>query len=68
MLPTIFTDFRRELLSKTLFDLFKIAVVAIFASKFFIEFPRMVQLIVVPGIVALGVVALLVCPIKRPKE
>ena len=55
----IFTDFRRELIAKTLFDLLKIAVAAAFASKFFFEFPKMVKLIMWFSIMAVAVVAIL---------
>ncbi len=68
MIPVIFTDFRREMIARTLFDLVKIAAAAAFASKFFFDFPKVVQLMSAPGIVALGVVALLICPPKKPKE
>jgi len=51
MHPIIFTDFRRELLARTLFDLLKISVVAVFASKFFLELPRMVQSLIGIGMV-----------------
>lgn len=68
MLPVIFTDFRRELLARTLFDLLKISVVAVFASKFFLELPRMVQLLIGVGMVGVAVFGFFLCPPKKPKE
>lgn len=64
----IFTDFRRELLAQTLFDLLKVAVAASLASKFFLEAPGMVQWIAGVGIVTLAAVAFFLCPPKKPKE
>lgn len=68
MAEPIFTDFRRELIAKTLFDLLKIAVAAAFASKFFYEFSWPVKLGGALAIVTLGVLGFFVCPSKRPKE
>jgi|GEM_PF-6650861 len=68
MLPTIFTDFRREMIARTLFDLFKIILVAAFASKFFLEFPKMVQFGLWCTMAVIGVSGCLCCPLKKPKE
>jgi len=66
--PVIFTDFRREKIADTLFDLFKIAIGAVVASKFFMESSKMVQFIGAMVIVALGTMAVFACPPKKPKE
>lgn len=68
MIPVIFTNFRREMIARTLFDLLKIALGAALASKFFLDSPRVVQLIGGTVIVALGVAAVFICPAKKPKE
>lgn len=61
----IFTDFRRELVAKTLFDLLKIAVAAAFASKFFFEFSSIVKAGAVAIMVLLALSGFFFCP-KKP--
>ena len=68
MIPVIFTDFRRELIARTLFDLLKIAFAAALASKFFFDFPPVVKLWLWGGMGAMAIGAILVCPIKKPGE
>ena len=58
------TDARRRIVSKTLFDLFKIEVAASFASKLFAEFAMPIKLVVI-GVMLLTVV---VAFVLYPKE
>ena len=64
----MFTDFRRELIARTLFDLLKIGAAAAFASKFFLGSPRVVKWIMGLLLVVLTVMGISVCPPKKPKE
>ena len=68
MTPVIFTDFRREMIARTLFDLLKIAVAAALASRFFVGFPRVVQLLVGLLMIAALASGVLFCPLKKPGE
>ena len=67
MIPVIFTDFRREMIARTLFDLLKIAIAAAFAGKFFLEAPKMIQLFGGMIIVVLTLAAVFTCPPKKPE-
>lgn len=68
MIPVIFTNFRREMIARTLFDILKLWVAAALASKFFLEFPFVVKfgMWVVMGALAVG--GIFFCPPKKPKE
>ena len=59
---TFWTDARRRILGKTLFDVFKLELAAIFASKFFVEFAPPVKWIMAAVTLATLVVALVVFP------
>ncbi len=54
------------MIARTLFDLLKVAAATALAGKFFFEFPTVVQLIVWVGIPGMTVVAIFVCPPKKP--
>ena len=58
----VFTDKRRGLLAKTLMDIAKIIVAAIFANEFFLKFAFWISLLL--GILAflIAVSGFLVCP------
>ena len=62
----ILTPYRRDVLAKVIFDLFKISVGAAFASRFFADFRLVVKLIMVGAILILGLLGLLLCPKKQP--
>jgi len=62
MLRPFFSDFRRILIAKTLFDLLKIAVAGALASKFFVEFPVLLRFALAGTIPLLLVSAILMCP------
>ena len=64
----IFTDFRRTLIAKTLFDLLKIAIAGALASKFFVDFPGLLRWALVATIPTLLIVCILVCPRDGSKE
>ena len=64
----IFTNFRRTLIAKTLFDLLKIAVGGALASKFFVELPPRLRSALAISIPVLLLTAILVCPTKEGKE
>ena len=70
MKPTepIFTDFRRTLIAKTLFDLLKIAVAGMLASKFFAEFPLSLRVSLVMATFVLLIMGILICPRNGRKE
>ena len=68
MLPVVFTDFRRELIARTLLDLLKIFLAAALASKLFFEFRGVVKLCLWLAIMAFTVVGVWMCPPKKPKE
>ena len=68
MLPVIFTDFRREMIAKTLFDLLKFWVAAALASKFFLDFPFVVKSGMWVVMVAFAAGGIFICPPKKPKE
>jgi len=68
MRDPIFTDFRRTLIAKTLFDLLKIAVGGALASKFFVELPTLLRSALALSIPVLLVAAILVCPRDGRKE
>ncbi len=58
----VFTDKRRKLLAKTLMDIAKIIVAAIFANEFFLKFALWISLLL--GVIAflIAVSGFLVCP------
>ena len=68
MLPVVFTDFRREMIARTLFDLLKIWVAAAFASKFFVDSPAVVKFFMSVSLMTLGGGAIFCCPLQKPKE
>lgn len=67
MIPIVFTDFRREMIARTLFDLLKIAVAAAFAGRFFFDSSPMIQWGLWFGMVSLGVSGFFFCPLKKPR-
>ena len=56
------SDARRAILGKTLFDVFKLELAAVFASKFFAEFASPIKWIMVAALLATLVLALVVFP------
>ena len=64
----IFTEFRRTLIAKTLFDCLKIELAGALASNFFIELPRLLRFALGLSIPVLLVAAILVCPRDGRKE
>lgn len=67
MAEPLFTEYRRDLVARTFFDL-KIAVAAAFASKFFLGFTWPVQSILWLVITTLGVLGFVFCPRQPPKK
>lgn len=68
MSEPIFTDFRREQIARTIFDVLKIVIAAAFASKFFFEFHPLVKIAMGLLMIALVVSGIGFCPRKKPKE
>ena len=68
MLGPIFTERRRDLIAKTLADLLKISVAGAVASKFFVEFPLRLRLVLGGVIPLILVMAILICPKDGRKE
>ena len=68
MAELIFTEYRRDLVARTFFDLLKIAVAAAFASKFFVEFAWGVKVTLWGVIAALGLGGFFVSPRRPPKK
>ena len=62
----MFSPYRRDLIARTWFDLVKIALAGALASKFFVEFPRPVQISIGVIVVGLWVLGLVTCPQKPP--
>lgn len=68
MREPIFTEYRRDLLARTAFDLLKIFVATALASKFFFEFTGVVRIGLTLATVMVGVFGFLICPRKPPKK
>ena len=64
----ILTPYRRDVLARTIFDIFKISVGAAFASRFFADFGLTVKLILAGAMLMLGLLGLLLCPSTPPKR
>ena len=62
------TPYRRDVLAKVIFDIFKISVGAAFASRFFADFSLVVKLAMVGVILTFGLLGFFLCPRKSPKE
>ena len=56
------TDARRRIVAKTLFDILKIAVAATFASKFFAEFTTAVKVAMVGSTLIIAFTAFVIYP------
>jgi len=67
MAQLIFTEYRRDLIAKTFFDLLKVAFAASFASRFFLEFGGWMRFGVIAAMLCLGLLGFLICPGKSPK-
>jgi len=68
MAEPFFTEYRRDLVARTFFDLLKIAVGAAFASKFFVEFAWGAKVTLWGVIAALGLGGFFVSPRRPPKK
>jgi hypothetical protein len=58
----IWSDARRRIIAKTVFDIFKIEVAAIFASKFFADFSLHVKVLIVLVMLSTALGGLLMYP------
>ena len=67
MIEPIFTDYRKDLVARTLFDLLKIFIAAALASKFFHEFSFPVKMGIGAAMVTLAMLGLVFCPKQPPK-
>jgi hypothetical protein len=68
MAEPIFSDYRRDLVARTFFDLLKISVAAAFASKFFFEFGWPVKIGMWSVIITFGVLGFFFCPRNPPRK
>lgn len=66
MADPIVTDYRRDLVARTAFDVLKIVVAAAFASRFFFEFAAVVKWVIGLLIVALAVGGFIAAPQRKP--
>ena len=66
MADPIVTDYRRDLVARTAFDVLKIVIAAAFASRFFFEFATAVKWVVGLLIVALAVGGFITAPPRKP--
>ena len=62
------TDGRRRIVSKTLFDLLKIEVAAAYASKFFADFVTLVKAALIGIMIVTAVLAFLLYPKEEESE
>ena len=68
MAEPLFTEYRRDLVGRTFFDLLKIAVAAAFASKFFFDFPLRLKIVLWLVLLTLGLCGFFFAPRHPPRR